>query len=506
MTRAGEPLEPSRAEELLAALERLAGAEEVEVWEDGRQLPGLPSPRFELRSSGRWVLHIWSQDRSLARPVAALLELSANRIRLAVERLGRSRPSRLEIIRRETTPRRSRQDREQFLGRLQWMLRQQFPDEQLQALTMAADLEHSLPDSYARGWSLRGQQAWAVVAVPWGAGTQAAEGALTVALVWHHHLRLRAVAPVLGLRLVVPPGCEATVAHRIAALRPDLGFELYCWSPDEATARAVDLQDRGNRLSRLVPAGESAWLLAQVRSLDSLLRSLAPEAITVTALPSSHEVVWRFRGLEFACWRSGQLWFGLGRQRQLLGDDNWSSLAALVHELATHRVPRPPDRHHPFYRAARERWLESLVMADPARIDPRLDPERLYSQVLLLAGGERGRVDLLGVRRDGRLAVLELKADESFHLVLQAADYWLHVRRHQLDGDLERLGYLPAGAPPVPPVLYLVAPALRFHPATETLLQYLAPEIPVCQVGISEGWREGLEVVWRRWRGGREAG
>jgi hypothetical protein len=506
MTRARRPLGPSEAEQLRAALEQLTGGEDVEVWEDGHRLPGLPAPRFELRGDGRWVLHIWSQDRSLVRPVAALLELSADRIRLAVERLGRSRLSRLEIIRQERTPRRARQDREQFLGRLQWMLRQQFPDEQLQGLTMAADLEHSLPDSYARGWTVRGRQAWAVVAVPWGAGTQTAEGSLTVALVWHRQLRMRLEVPVLGVRLVVPPGCEATVAHRAAALRPDVEFELYCWSPDEATAREVDLRDRGNRLSRLMAASESAGLLAQVRSLDTLLRSLAPEAITVAALPASGEVVWRFRGLEFACWRSGQLWFGLGPQRQLLTEGNWSSLAALVHELATHRVPRPPDRHHPFYRAARERWLESVVMADPARIDPRLDPQRLYSQVLLLAGGERGRVDLLGVRRDGRLAVLELKADESFHLVLQAVDYWLHVRRHQLEGDLERLGYLPGGAPLAPPVLYLVAPALRFHPQTETLLQYLLPEIPVCQVGINESWREGLDVVWRRWRGGHEAG
>jgi hypothetical protein len=30
--------------------------------------------------------------------------------------------------------------------------------------------------------------------------------------------------------------------------------------------------------------------------------------------------------------------------------------------------------------------------------------------------------------RDGRLAVLELKAGEDIHLILQAVDYWLRVR------------------------------------------------------------------------------
>ena len=40
-------------------------------------------------------------------------------------------------------------------------------------------------------------------------------------------------------------------------------------------------------------------------------------------------------------------------------------------------------------------------------------------------------MDLLTVTRDGRLAVLELKADEDIHLVLQAASYWLRIAAHQ---------------------------------------------------------------------------
>ena len=50
------------------------------------------------------------------------------------------------------------------------------------------------------------------------------------------------------------------------------------------------------------------------------------------------------------------------------------------------------------------------------------------------------------------------------------------------------------------PILYLVAPGLRFHPATQTLMRYLSPEIPVCRIGLSEDWRNGLRVVERAWR------
>jgi hypothetical protein len=49
-------------------------------------------------------------------------------------------------------------------------------------------------------------------------------------------------------------------------------------------------------------------------------------------------------------------------------------------------------------------------------------------------------------------------------------------------------------------LLYLVAPALRVHPATDTLLRYLSSRIDVTLVGINERWREGVEVVFRKRR------
>lgn len=45
--------------------------------------------------------------------------------------------------------------------------------------------------------------------------------------------------------------------------------------------------------------------------------------------------------------------------------------------------------------------------------------------------------------RDGRLAVIELKASEDIHLALQAVDCWLRVRLHHQQDDFQRFGYLP---------------------------------------------------------------
>jgi hypothetical protein len=140
-------------------------------------------------------------------------------------------------------------------------------------------------------------------------------------------------------------------------------------------------------------------------------------------------------------------------------------------------------------------------------IDAHLDPTHVYTQVPAFAALDRGMLDLLSVDRDGRLAVIELKADEDLHLALQGLDYWVRVRWHHQQnpdpasglGEFQRHGYfggarLAGGTPR----LYLVAPALRVHPATEVVLRYLSPRVKWELVGLNEAWRSAVKVVWRK--------
>jgi hypothetical protein len=154
--------------------------------------------------------------------------------------------------------------------------------------------------------------------------------------------------------------------------------------------------------------------------------------------------------------------------------------------------------------------------ANPAslasRAIPRLDPRHVYSQVPAIAGADdHGLLDLLGVTADGRLAVIELKADDDLHFALQGLDYWIRVRHHHLQsadpatglGEFQRHGYFNGvQLSPLPPRLYLVAPALRIHPATETVLRYFSPRVEWNLLALDERWREQIRVVWRR-SGGR---
>src|SRR5207248_3504134 len=105
-------------------------------------------------------------------------------------------------------------------------------------------------------------------------------------------------------------------------------------------------------------------------------------------------------------------------------------------------------------------------------------------------------IDVLAAKHDGRLCVIELKADEDIHLPLQGLDYWARVQWHHARGEFQKFGYFPGRQlAPQAPLLMLVAPALHVHPATDALLRYFSPEIDYTLIGIDERWRDGVRVV-----------
>jgi len=82
---------------------------------------------------------------------------------------------------------------------------------------------------------------------------------------------------------------------------------------------------------------------------------------------------------------------------------------------------------------------------------------------------------------------------------MQAIDYWLRVRHHQELGDFPRYGYFPGlNISSQPPLLFVVAPSLQFHPAGDVLARYLVRDIEICRLGLNENWRRGLRVVLRQ--------
>jgi hypothetical protein len=170
----------------------------------------------------------------------------------------------------------------------------------------------------------------------------------------------------------------------------------------------------------------------------------------------------------------------------------------LLTALRNARHPYGP-RHDRLFRMHPERWLESLVRADVSVIDERLETESVYSQVPAFSAADRAMIDVLTLTREGRLTVVELKADEDVHPPLQGLDYWARMQWHRGRGEFLKFGYFGSRVlSEDSPLLFLAAPALHVHPSTDIILRYISPEIEWAFVGIDERCREDARVVFRK--------
>jgi hypothetical protein len=107
-------------------------------------------------------------------------------------------------------------------------------------------------------------------------------------------------------------------------------------------------------------------------------------------------------------------------------------------------------------------------------------------------------VDLLALRQDGRLAVIELKVAEAREHVLQGVDYWQRVEAHRRRGHITRAKLF--GDRKISnesPLVYLVSPTLRVHPAFTALARSIDPDIEIYRFDINEDWRAGVRVMRR---------
>jgi hypothetical protein len=371
------------------------------------------------------------------------------------------------------------------------------------------DLERSFSPVYARGLLRKGRSALAVLGVSANETQAAVDASLTFGLLWMHACREREAGRchVEGLRLYVPPRSSATLQIRLAHLdRNAAKFQLFELDERDEAVQQIDYSDHGNIHTRLVRCPDSSQVRVRFAKAISKVVSLAPQA-EVSAL-SPTEIVFRRHGLEFARVRAvnapgtfkleEEVIFGPPGYETRLSQETEPAFAEFITTVVQARSTQG-DRRDPLWRMYPERWLESLVFKNVAAVDSRLEPAHVYSQVPAFSASDRAMIDVLTCTRDARLAVLELKADEDIHLPLQGLDYWARVLWHHSRGEFQQHGYF-AGMQlsPRPPLLILVAPSLRVHPAVDTLLRYFSPSIECMLVGVDERWRESIRVIYRK--------
>ena len=481
------------------------------VLEDGAVAFDLAQSKYSITGEyNKCLLHLWSAERNAVRRVLDA-EVKNGTLRLAVQRLGQSHPSRLEICRERDrrSPSAKSACRAAYSQKLRRALDRQFPGFSVDRLTNNADLEKSFGPIYTRGLIRKGQSAFAVLGVNAQETQASIDASLSFAILWLDACRQShsGRALVEGLLLFVPRGCSALVRERMANLnRAAAKWILFEFDERQDAVVEVDCSDRGNLATRLVQACNETATLNRLAESITKVRAILPQCEIAVLTPA--ELSFRWRGLEFARARLGaeastfqtrqEIVFGVGAEERVLEDRNFPFFLELLTALRDIRHPYGP-RQHPLFRMHSERWLESLVVSDVSVIDERLDPSVRYSQVPAFTAADRAMLDVLSVTRDGRLVVVELKADEDIHLPLQGIDYWSRVQWHRSRDEFSRFGYFPGRTLAAdPPLLFLVAPALHVHPAMDTILRYISSEVPWEFIGIDERWREGVKVVFRK--------
>ncbi|MDE3188036.1 MAG: hypothetical protein KGM96_11010 [Acidobacteriota bacterium] len=507
--------------------EYLAEHPAAALLEDGRVLFDMRTARYAVSEShGRCLLQLWSEERNLMRTVVEVQQ-RAHCLRVLTRRMGAAKPQALELVptsdRRTPTARDAARRNYQRL--LERALTRTFPGSKVDGMRSAMDLEHSFGPAYTRGRLLRGTSAEAVIGVGEAESAGTVDGILTLGILWLDYCRQHGDARrhFGGLKVIVPAGAWRTTAERMAWLNHAAAdFQLFTLDERSEELSPVDFRDTGNLESRLVHAFSAATAIERCQAGIDRLLGLTPPAARerVEIRPrSATEVALLLHGLEFAHVRHGvaahsfaredEITFGAGANETPLTEESEALGRELFERLF---LSRHADgmRTDALFRLQQERWLESRLRGGIAELMPSLRGDLMYTQVPALSSGDRGMLDLLTLDRNGRLAVIELKADEDLHLPLQALDYWIRVRALNDDrrpaagasrplSAFERQGYF-AGVEvsPLAPRLLLAAPALRIHPANEPVLRYFSPQVEWEMIALSEHWRRELKVVFRK--------
>jgi hypothetical protein len=379
------------------------------------------------------------------------------------------------------------------------------PEARIERCALSPGTRPGQPGRYARIILRRLQTRIAVTGPVVASHPASVDAFLSSTLLWFKRTADRIKPPYIEqLWLVVSEELLKPLLYRVALLRDGLRSEIRLFTVDDDLkslnpAELLERRDLWKKKLAHFPPVPAATLSASTQAIVEA----APEAIDV--VHARHGVTLRYFGLPFARVRSllgaEKVWFGLdGANRRLLDEATRREWENLLRDLREHRSASAMDQHHAFYRSAAEAWLESLLRRDITKLDPGLIIAPLHAQFRTARGGKLGirPVDLLALRQDGRLVVIELKVSEDREHVLQGADYWRRVEAHRRRGHIARaklFGEL--RIKDEAPLVYLVAPTLRVHPSFQTLARCINEDIEIYRFDINEDWRAGVRVMRR---------
>lgn len=455
----------------------------------------------------RLVLSCWTEKGSRSWRILSwhwngqILYLEASR------RMGAERPV-IELIPRASaaavaaTIRAARQVRCNRLAQLACLVS---PETKIERSSLSPGIRRGQPGRYARIILRRKRERIAVTGCVTSSHGSSVDALLSASLLWFKRTSERVRAPyVEQLWLITSDEVLHPLFNRLLLLRESLRRIVKVFVVNEECttlneARFPEVRDLWKKRLARFPPVPPATLTTQTEEIISQ----APHAIDV--VHARHGETLRYFGLPFARVRSlmgvQRIWFGIeGAHRRILDHSSLADFANLIDDLQNYRSAGAPDHRHALYRNAAEAWLESLLRKDITQLDPGLIIAPLHAQFRTARGSNFGTrpIDMLALRQDGRLVVIELKVSEDREHVLQGADYWRRVEAHRRRGHIAKAKLF--GERRISnesPLVYLVAPTLRVHPSFATLARCISSEMEIYRFDINEDWRTGVRVMRR---------
>ena len=475
---------------------------------NGELNESLKRDELDVRiAQGRLILSSWTEKGTRSWKITAWEWTGEKFFLQGSRRMGADRPV-LELIPRAAasaiaaTVKAARQKRCEQIAALACALP---PGAKVERAALSPGMRRGQPGRYARILLRLKHTRIAVTATVASTYARDVDAFLSAALLWFTRTGERALPPYIHkLWLILESDAVKPALDRIVLLRDALRAVISVYEVDDSwvTITEIEIPERRElwqkKLTLFPPISEP-----QTSDSARAIKERFPDAVDI--VQARHGETLRFLGLPFARVRRvmdvERVWFGIeGSRRKMLDQQTEHQWENLLSDLEAHRAENTIDHRHALYRSASEAWLESLLHRNITRLDPGLIIAPLHAQFRTARGGRLGvrPVDMLALRQDGRLVVIELKVWEDREHVLQGADYWRRVEAHRRRGHITRAKLFDAmRISDESPLVYLVAPTLRFHPSFQTLARTIAPDIEIYRFDINEDWRSGVRVMRR---------
>ena len=326
------------------------------------------------------------------------------------------------------------------------------------------------------------------------------ESLLATALKLHDDLRARRKNPIARFAIVAERRQARSLQKLLALLNKGARENISIYEIDRKGAVPVAKELRQLKMFELWR--ERVRKLKYPESIDptetaSKIIEMSPDNIDLVVSKNGETL--RFLGMPFARVRETmgreQAWFGVGKVRKPINESAKRAFRELREQLELHRRSDPPSKRHDWYRLASEAWLESILRRNINQLDANLILSPIYNQFR----SSSDKIDLLAIRKDGRLVIIEIKTSPDRDTIFQAADYWRKIelqRRRCVLTEARLFGSNEIADKSA--LVYIVAPALSFHFEFEYFARTLNPEIELWRWELHENWRSEIKVVARR--------